>query len=664
MSESGKIMADPKLAERREQDDQESQIEQDQLDAQLAGEIQKPKLTNKEEQDLFDEKRRLEDAKIFSKPNQLMFNPDWLARKAIFNGNGDKLMEELAAQRMKELAEDQSIQPAENTTDQQTVRGANKSKIQKTAKKTRGLDAQHNQQNTNESASQGTNQQDESSTRDKSVQTDRFMRPAPGTINHGNSWIPSAEELSQIHIVRVSGPNFHESLHATMDSAEAQFLELQLQKKHAFMEIVTLPLRAGNTTINEYLHEKNLKRLKELYEKGLFDNLPTSKKKTVEEIPEHWAEKQDEAALDMDPPVPKKTKVPRKKAAAKPRAKKLTARENALALVEEEDGDGDGNKSGELNQEEQLYLDEEEMDAGLYSAEERRGNETASETGEENEEEEDQDEEDDQLKASTKKTGKAVKAPKEVSARSIKSKASTNKTGVQHDVDKEDHQFTASIKDIRSAVSACRKASVRSGKQDAWTREIGIEDVSDENSDAMVVEPPKIVSARAGPRPKSAAALAKERNLFDALPQNYRDLLASTSCALSGKILVLSGVNPQLSRKLTEELILKHGGKVSKVVTGRTHYAVVGADGGDKMVATIAARNVATLDEDALITLLESANAIPNLPAAVSSGSTSATTHATASAAGNSVEPITLHDDNNDDEDEDIQPARKRTRRN
>ncbi|RAL61378.1 hypothetical protein DID88_009512 [Monilinia fructigena] len=626
MSESDKIMADPKLAELHKQGDQESQIEQDQLDAQLAGEIKKPKLTNKEEQDSFDEKRRLEDAKIFSKPNRLMFNPYWLARKAIFNGNGDKLAEELAAQRMKELAKDQSIQQADNTTNQHTIRGTNNPTIQKSAKQVKGLDPERSQQKTNESTSQGTSQQDEISTRGKSVQTDRFMRPAPGTINYGNSWIPSAEEISQIHIVRVSGPNFHESLHATMDSAEAQFLELQLQNKHAFMEIVTLPLRAGNTTINEYLQEKNLKRLKELYEKGLFDNLTKSKKKIVEEIPEHWAEKQDEAALDMDPPVPKKIKAPRKKAAAKPRAKKLTAREKALALAEKEAEDGD--ESEDLDQEEQLYLDEEEMDVDFYAEEERRENEKASEANEERKDEEEDQEEDDQLKASTKKI------------------ASTNEAGVQHDVDKEDHQLKASIKKIRKAVGALKKVSARSNKAETWTSGIGIRDYFEEDSDAMVVEPPKIVSTRAGPRPKSAAALAKERNLFDGLPQNYRDLLASTSGVLSGKILVCSGVYPKLSRKLIEELILKHGGKVSK------------------MVATIAARKVATLDEGALITLLESANAIPNPPAAVPSGNTTATTHTTTSAAGNSVEPITLHDDNYDDEDEDIVPVRKRARRN
>ncbi|KAA8564811.1 hypothetical protein EYC84_010582 [Monilinia fructicola] len=648
---SDKDMADPKISEQFEKDNGESQIEQDQLDAQLAGELQNPKLSNKEEQDLFDQKQRLEDAKIFSKPNMQMFRPDWLAHKAILKGNGDKLSEELAAQRMKILAEDQSIQQAENATSQQTVRGSDKLATQKTHKQSEVLDAQHNQQEANESALRGTDQQDNSSTRDKSAQTEKIVRPGSVKINYDNSWVPSAEELSKIYVVRVSGSSFHESLHATMDSAETHYFEIQPQHKHASMEIIVLPLRAGNTTVNEHLQEKNLKKLKEFYEKGIFDNLARSKKKTLEELPKHWAEKQDEAALDMDPPVPKKIKAPRKKAAAKPRAKTLTARENAIALVDEDEAAAESEDS---DKEEHIYSGEEELDDDLYAEEEQR---QVERSGKENKEEEDEyvEEDKDQRKVSTKKTGKAVRAPKRASAGSTSAKVSTNKTGVQHDDDDDDEDSGAAV-GVQPAVSA---------------------------------------SARSGPRPKSASMLAKERSVFDRLPQNYRDLLASTSGALAGKIIVLSGVNPLLSRKLTEELIQKHGGKIGKVVTGRTHYAVMGTDGGSKMEATIAARNVPTLDEAALITLLESANAISNPPAVAPVNTTlstasptvaplrtatsgvdlllaaasaidplSAAAQATTSATGSSGEPTTLDDGNYDDEDEEIQPPRKRRRGN
>lgn len=51
---------------------------------------------------------------------------------------------------------------------------------------------------------------------------------------------------------------------------------------------------------------------------------------------------------------------------------------------------------------------------------------------------------------------------------------------------------------------------------------------------------------------------------------------------LAGKVFVLTGTLPNLTRKEAEELIKKHGGKVSSSVSKKTDYVVAGSDPGQK----------------------------------------------------------------------------------
>ncbi|KAB8300893.1 hypothetical protein EYC80_002820 [Monilinia laxa] len=71
---------------------------------------------------------------------------------------------------------------------------------------------------------------------------------------------------------------------------------------------------------------------------------------------------------------------------------------------------------------------------------------------------------------------------------------------------------------------------------------------------------------------------------------------------LSGKVLIVSGVNLLLTRKLTASLIQQYGRKLTKAI--KKYHAILGPDGGDKMVAT-RARGVITLNEAAPVTILE-----------------------------------------------------------
>jgi replication factor C subunit 1 len=60
-----------------------------------------------------------------------------------------------------------------------------------------------------------------------------------------------------------------------------------------------------------------------------------------------------------------------------------------------------------------------------------------------------------------------------------------------------------------------------------------------------------------------------------------------------------------LGRKTAEKLVETHGGKLGKSITGKTNYVVVGNDAGPKKLEQIEQHEVETLDENALIELLE-----------------------------------------------------------
>lgn len=89
------------------------------------------------------------------------------------------------------------------------------------------------------------------------------------------------------------------------------------------------------------------------------------------------------------------------------------------------------------------------------------------------------------------------------------------------------------------------------------------------------------------------------------LPANVKTLLAGTGDALSGLIIVVTGIPPTLGRKNAEKLVTNYGGKLTKSLSKNTSYVVVGNDAGPKKLEQIEGLGVKTLDEDGLIEMLE-----------------------------------------------------------
>lgn len=108
------------------------------------------------------------------------------------------------------------------------------------------------------------------------------------------------------------------------------------------------------------------------------------------------------------------------------------------------------------------------------------------------------------------------------------------------------------------------------------------------------------------PAEQRAANAEKPDKASDSdLPDNVKKLLANAGDTLSGLTVVVTGVPPTLGRKNAENLVTAYGGKLTKSLSKNTSYVVVGNDAGPKKLEQIEDLGIETLDEDALIEMLE-----------------------------------------------------------
>lgn len=102
--------------------------------------------------------------------------------------------------------------------------------------------------------------------------------------------------------------------------------------------------------------------------------------------------------------------------------------------------------------------------------------------------------------------------------------------------------------------------------------------------------------------PHNLEAILQMRNLGVNWPET--EVPRPDSLPLAGKIFVLTGSLPNLTRDEARERIESKGGKVSGSVSKKTDYVVAGAEPGDKYKKALAL-GVAVLDERGLLELLE-----------------------------------------------------------
>jgi DNA ligase (NAD+) len=102
--------------------------------------------------------------------------------------------------------------------------------------------------------------------------------------------------------------------------------------------------------------------------------------------------------------------------------------------------------------------------------------------------------------------------------------------------------------------------------------------------------------------PRNRATVDK---LLQAGLNSLEPTVAQNDRPLTGKVLVLTGTLPTLSRNEATELIEARGGQVTTSVSRKTDYVVVGSEPGSKYDKAVQL-GIAMLDEEALLTLLHS----------------------------------------------------------
>jgi NAD-dependent DNA ligase len=136
------------------------------------------------------------------------------------------------------------------------------------------------------------------------------------------------------------------------------------------------------------------------------------------------------------------------------------------------------------------------------------------------------------------------------------------------------------------------------------------DDNDEEDEDEAETKPAKANTAVKKTKPVAEQrAVNAEKGTKDAganLPANIKALLAGSGDVFNGRTIVVTGVPPTLGRKNAETLVKNYGGKLTKSLSKNTDYVVVGNDAGPKKLDQIESLGVETLDEEALIEMLES----------------------------------------------------------
>jgi len=105
-------------------------------------------------------------------------------------------------------------------------------------------------------------------------------------------------------------------------------------------------------------------------------------------------------------------------------------------------------------------------------------------------------------------------------------------------------------------------------------------------------------------------SLPENRALIEKLKQVGVETAAQPTAAaragdgLAGKVFVITGTLPSMTREQAEQLIKSHGGKVTGSVTKKTSYVLAGADPGGAKYTKATELDIALLDEAGLLALV------------------------------------------------------------
>ncbi|CAI6339161.1 unnamed protein product [Periconia digitata] len=91
------------------------------------------------------------------------------------------------------------------------------------------------------------------------------------------------------------------------------------------------------------------------------------------------------------------------------------------------------------------------------------------------------------------------------------------------------------------------------------------------------------------------------------------EMPSGSETCLAGLTFVFTGVLSKWGRPEAQELIKRHGGKVTGAPSKKTDYVVLGSDAGPSKLGKIKAMNIKTIDEDGVCALIEKLTAAGNM---------------------------------------------------
>lgn len=162
------------------------------------------------------------------------------------------------------------------------------------------------------------------------------------------------------------------------------------------------------------------------------------------------------------------------------------------------------------------------------------------------------------------------------------------------------------------------------------SRPLVIDDSSSEAEEAVPLPPPARMDSMAAapseetasePSPKRAKTASSSAQKF-----NYREYMqrraagpsapgskevpAGSPECLAGLTFVFTGELSSMGREDAQDLVKRHGGRVTSAPSGRTDYVVVGEGAGAAKLEKVKALGIKTLDEDGLFVLIKASKGV------------------------------------------------------
>ncbi len=172
------------------------------------------------------------------------------------------------------------------------------------------------------------------------------------------------------------------------------------------------------------------------------------------------------------------------------------------------------------------------------------------------------------------------------------------------ELDEEEEAFTAAKKSNGTKANSSAKRTTTKNRKASASKEgtpvrTAVDDILDTIPTVRPPTPPPPTDSKKFNFHANAGARAQPPPAASS-----KELPVGAENCLAGLTFVFTGVLDALERNEGQELVKRHGGKVTMTPSGKTSYVVLGNDAGPKKLETIAKHKLKTINEDGLFELI------------------------------------------------------------